>query len=58
MERLREKLQQINGKGYKAYKDIQGTYTGKGFRLHIDHVQKDRPPQSSRILQLFYSEFP
>lgn len=51
MERLREKLNQIDGKGYKAYKDIQGTYKGDGFLLHIDYVQPDpfAPPSRLRM---------
>jgi len=49
MEQLRQKLQRIDGKGYKAYKDIQGTYKGEGFLLHIDHVQGDPFAAPSRI---------
>lgn len=49
MERLKQTLQRINGKGYKAYKDIEGTYLGKGFALHIDHVQGDPFAAPSRI---------
>lgn len=51
MEQLSRKLQQLDGKGYKAYKDIQGTYKGDTFLLHIDHVQGDpfAPPSRVRI---------
>lgn len=49
MERLKQTLQRINGKGYKAYKDIEGTYQGKGFALHIDHVQGDPFASPSRL---------
>lgn len=49
MERLKQTLQRINGKGYKAYKEIQGTYRGDGFVLHIDHVQGDPFASPSRI---------
>ncbi|MFV9511506.1 ABC-ATPase domain-containing protein [Tepidibacillus sp. LV47] len=49
MQHLKEKLKQINGKGYKAYKEIQGTYQGEGFLLHIDHVQGDPFASPSRI---------
>ncbi|QZY56379.1 ABC-ATPase domain-containing protein [Crassaminicella profunda] len=49
MELLRKKLNQIDGRGYKAYKDIQGTYKGEAFLLHIDHVQADPFASPSRI---------
>jgi predicted ABC-class ATPase len=49
MEQLIEKLQRINGKGYKAYKDIQGKYDGEWFTLHIDYVQGDPFASPSRI---------
>ncbi|MDK2821900.1 MAG: hypothetical protein PWP31_1865 [Clostridia bacterium] len=51
MEQLKEKLQQIDGRGYKAYKHIKGTYRGDGFFLHIDHVQGDpfAPPSRIRV---------
>jgi predicted ABC-class ATPase len=42
-------LLRIHGKGYKAYKDIAGTYAGDGFYLHIDHVQADPFAAPSRI---------
>ena len=41
MNRLREILQRIDGKGYKAYKDIQGEYRFPKFLLFIDYVQGD-----------------
>ena len=34
-------LSRIDGRGYKAYKEIAGTYEGRGWTLHIDHVQGD-----------------
>ncbi len=34
-------LDRIDGRGYKAYKEIAGTYDGRGFTLHVDHVQGD-----------------
>ncbi|SHE12637.1 Predicted ATPase of the ABC class [Chlamydia abortus] len=49
VERLERKLQAIDGKGYKAYKEIQGSYDGKGFTLHIDYVQGDPFASPSRI---------
>ncbi|GAB7387430.1 ABC-ATPase domain-containing protein [Bacillaceae bacterium] len=49
MQRLKKMLQQIDGRGYKAYKEIQGDYQGDWFRLHIDHVQGDPFAAPSRI---------
>ncbi len=41
MDDLRRILACIDGRGYKAYKDIEGSYEFSGFALHIDHVQGD-----------------
>jgi predicted ABC-class ATPase len=49
MERLREKLRRIDGRGYKAYKTIAGTYRFEGFELLIDHVQGDPFAAPSRL---------
>ncbi|MBD2844834.1 ABC-ATPase domain-containing protein [Paenibacillus sp. IB182496] len=49
MQRLRDTLRRIHGKGYKAYKDIAGTYRGDGWLLHIDHVQGDPFAAPSRV---------
>ena len=49
MNRLKQILIRINHKGYKAYKDIKGTYNFPGFRLCIDHVQGDPFASPSRI---------
>lgn len=38
---LQKTLSRIDGKGYKAYKDIMGSYDFELFTLHIDHVQGD-----------------
>ncbi|MEF8823812.1 MAG: ABC-ATPase domain-containing protein [Desulfohalobiaceae bacterium] len=48
---LRSTLKRIDGKGYKAYKDIQGDYDLGGFVLHIDNVQSDpyAPPSKMRV---------
>lgn len=46
---LSKKLKQIDGKGYKAYKDITGDYIFTDFRLIIDHAQGDPFAQPSRI---------
>ncbi|MFH1279795.1 MAG: ABC-ATPase domain-containing protein [Candidatus Eisenbacteria bacterium] len=42
-------LQRIDGRGYKAYKDIQGVYTFPDFTLSIDHVQGDPFAAPSRL---------
>ncbi len=38
---LRRILARIDGRGYKAYKDIVGAYDFETLSLHIDHVQGD-----------------
>jgi len=48
-ERLREILQSIDGKGYKAYKEIKGIYESAEFKIFIDHVQGDPFALPSRI---------
>lgn len=40
-ETLRQLLHRIDGRGYKAYKDIEGQYEFEEFILCIDHVQGD-----------------
>ena len=49
MEKLRTLLQQIEGRGYKAYKQLRGTYNFDKFQLTIDHVQGDPFALPSRI---------
>jgi len=49
METLRSLLQQIDGRGYKAYKQLQGTYNFNQFQLTIDHVQGDPFALPSRV---------
>lgn len=46
---LRSTLRRIDGRGYKAYKDIQGVYQFPNFVLYIDHVQGDPFASPSRI---------
>lgn len=41
MERLKNLLTKIDGKGYKAYKDIAGEYETKDYSLEIMNVQGD-----------------
>lgn len=38
---LRTIISRIDGKGYKAYKDLEGFYDFGNFHLHVDHVQGD-----------------
>ena len=49
MEDLRRTLARIDGRGYKAYKDIAGRYRFDRFELHIDHVQGDPFASPSRV---------
>ncbi|MCG5529304.1 ABC-ATPase domain-containing protein [Halorhodospira halochloris] len=49
MEELRKTLQRIDGKGYKAYRDIQGKHQFTGFELQIDKVQADPYAKPSRL---------
>jgi predicted ABC-class ATPase len=48
-EELERILARIDGKGYKAYKDIQGSYLFDTYTLHIDHVQGDPFAAPSRL---------
>jgi predicted ABC-class ATPase len=47
--RLKQLLQRIDGRGYKAYKDLEGEYDFGEFRLSIDHVQGDPFAAPSRL---------
>lgn len=49
MQRLRQQLLQIDGRGYKAYKAIQGQYRDGDMTLFIDYVQGDPFASPSRI---------
>lgn len=41
IQSLIDRLHQIDGKGYKAYKDIRGAYNEGAWTLFIDYVQGD-----------------
>ncbi len=49
MELLKQKLIKIDGKGYKAYKELQGGYEFPDYSLIIDHVQGDPFAAPSKI---------
>ena len=49
MKKLQQLLQSIDGKGYKAYKDIKGSYDFESFTVTIDHVQGDPFAAPSRV---------
>lgn len=46
---LREVLRRIDGRGYKAYKQIAGRYVFEGFDVYIDHVQGDPFAAPSKV---------
>lgn len=46
---LQSELKRIDGRGYKAYKDIQGKYKFERYILSIDYVQGDPFASPSRI---------
>ena len=48
MDKLEQLLEQIDHRGYKAYKQLQGDYQFPDFRLRIDHVQGDPFADPSR----------
>jgi len=49
---LRATLRRLDGKGYKAYKDLAGRYAFDDFTLAIDHVQGDPFGAPSRLRAL------
>lgn len=46
---LKRELEKIDGRGYKAYKDLEGQYAFSNFILSIDHVQGDPFAAPSRV---------
>jgi len=50
-EDLRATLRRIDGRGYKAYKDIEGTYDFRNYVLHVDRAQGDpfASPSNMRV---------
>ena len=55
---LKRELQRIDGKGYKAYKDIEGQYDFKIYTLSIDHVQGDPFAAPSRVRVIIKNTIP
>ena len=48
-EELRRRLARLDGRGYKAYKSLQGAYDLGDFVLHLVHVQGDPFATPSRV---------
>ncbi|MFP8875475.1 MAG: ABC-ATPase domain-containing protein, partial [Myxococcota bacterium] len=46
---LEQTLRRIDGRGYKAYRDIRGGYQLEDAELHVDHVQGDPFAAPSRL---------
>ncbi len=49
LDDLKKILARIDGRGYKAYKDLQGAYAFPRFTLFIDHVQGDPFASPSKV---------
>jgi predicted ABC-class ATPase len=47
--KLKTLLLALDGRGYKAYKELTGSWAFDGFTLHVDHVQGDPFAASSRL---------
>ena len=54
-QELRMQLRQIDHKGYKAYKVLEGEYDFRTYRLCIDHVQGDPFATPSRVRIVYYN---
>jgi len=48
-EDLRRILRRIDGRGYKAYKDVEGVYNFREYTVYVDHVQADPFATPSRV---------
>lgn len=46
---LAETVRRMEGKGYRTYKDIRGSYSFGDFKLHIEHVQGDPFAEPTRV---------
>jgi len=52
MRQLQQTFERIDGRGYKAYRDIEGRHAFERFTLHVDHVQADPFAAPSRLRAL------
>lgn len=48
-EDLRSILRRIDGRGYKAYKDVEGVYDFREYTIYVDYVQGDPFASPSRV---------
>ena len=58
---LRDRVEALDGQGYKAYKSLRGRYSFPNFTLHIDYVQGDpfaAPSQVRAIVPQAVAQFP
>ncbi|SEB14907.1 Predicted ATPase of the ABC class [Thalassobacillus cyri] len=59
MKKLQQQFQQMDGKSYKGYKQLQGSYQFERYRLWIDYVQGDPFAAPSKIrIQVPYDKRP
>ena len=61
LNELRKMLYDIDGRGYKAYKSLEGIYDFNNYKLAIDHVQGDPFASPSRVRVIMsqkYSQIP
>jgi len=49
LEKLKNILSKIDGRGYKAYKQLRGSYSFRDFTLYIDYVQGDPFASPSKL---------
>lgn len=60
-QELREELERLDGRGYKAYKDLKGSWSYGEYELRIDHVQGDpfaAPSELALTIPTDYAGFP
>ncbi len=58
---LRDRVEALDGQGYKAYKSLRGRYSFPDFTLHIDYVQGDpfaAPSQVRVVVPQTVAQFP
>jgi len=56
-EQLRKEILALDGRGYKAYRRIEGAYDFGGYALHIDRAQGDPFASPSRVRVVLKSEY-